>query len=91
MSLQTLEELITTQLLVSRTGQYFWPLLQTTKLLKKNIKKLEAAQHSTTASICSAKYTHKLTIFAEIMRICITILTRYETGWFTAQFMQNNG
>ena len=35
MSLQTLEELITAEMLVSRMGQYFWPLLQTIKLLKK--------------------------------------------------------
>ena len=38
MSLQTLEELITAEMLVSRTGQYFWPLLQTTNLMKKIYK-----------------------------------------------------
>ena len=34
MSLQTLEELITAEILASRAGQYFWTLLQKTKLLK---------------------------------------------------------
>ena len=35
MNLQTSEKLITAEIQVSRTGQYFKPLLQTAKLLKK--------------------------------------------------------
>ena len=65
MSLQTLEELITAEILASCTRQYFWTLLQKTKLLKKKI--LEVTQHPQTTSIFSAKYAHNLTIFTKIM------------------------
>ena len=67
MNLQTLEELITAEILASRTGQYFWTLLQKINSLKKNLKILEVAQHPTTTSICSARYTYNLTIFTKIM------------------------
>ena len=38
MSLQNLEKLIAAKILASRTGEYFWTLLQKTKLLKKRKK-----------------------------------------------------
>ena len=40
MNAQTLEELTTAEIQASRTGQYFWTLLQTAKLLKKKMKNL---------------------------------------------------
>ena len=81
MNILTLEELITVEIQVSRKGQYFWPLLQTAKLLKKKMKNLERAQHSAITSICPPKYTYNLTIFAKTILSYLYYNTDQSWNW----------
>ena len=87
--LQTSEKLITAEILALRTGQYFRPLLQTAKLLKK-IKKFRKSSTFSNYIRLPSIINLPLDNLGEGIAF-LSVLQHwpvFETGWCTGQFMQ---
>ena len=91
MNLQTSEKLITTEIQASRKGQYFRPLPQMAKLLKKSEKLKKSSTFSNYIRFPSIIHLQLENLWkGNALQICIAILASFETGWCTGQFMQTS-